>query len=306
MPITPQTSTSQAEAKRFSLIMLITVQGTTPKYSSMRGPALDGGDGAVGLLHPAFDHGAELCHLQERGFGDVVGGDVLLDGGELRLHRVVRVLQPIDAAEDFGEIDGFDRDAGALQKFFAIADGVESRGARADGADAQIAEAAHDAADRGEPREVLGEALGVGCRGVERREGVRNAVLHQVVAGGHLSAEAVAAIGDLHVVGAVRRGLHQHRHLQCGVADGVDDAALLAEIRQRDDDAVDLLAVLAEKLGATSSFIGCFYGAELRLLRRERDDADAGLFEHTDHRLSTFLSEVIGKETTVSNNQCKR
>ena len=122
----------------------------------------------------------------------------------------------------------------------------------------------------------------------------------------HLSAEAVAAIGDLHVVGAVRRGLHQHRHLQGGVADGVDDAALLAEVRQRDDDAVDLVAMLAEELGATARFIGCFYGAELRLLRRERDDAYAGLFEHTDHRLSTFLGEVIGKETTISNNQCKR
>ena len=31
---TPATSVSQAEEKRFSLIMLMTVQGTTPKYSS--------------------------------------------------------------------------------------------------------------------------------------------------------------------------------------------------------------------------------------------------------------------------------
>jgi hypothetical protein len=34
MPTTPQISTSQALDMRFSLIMLITVQGTTPKYSS--------------------------------------------------------------------------------------------------------------------------------------------------------------------------------------------------------------------------------------------------------------------------------
>ena len=31
----PATSTSQALGSRFSLIMLITVQGTTPKYSSI-------------------------------------------------------------------------------------------------------------------------------------------------------------------------------------------------------------------------------------------------------------------------------
>ena len=34
MPTTPQISTSQALDIRFSLIILITVQGTTPKYSS--------------------------------------------------------------------------------------------------------------------------------------------------------------------------------------------------------------------------------------------------------------------------------
>ena len=117
----------------------------------------------------------------------------------------------------------------------------------------------------------------LGADGVQRRERIGNAVLHHVVAGGHFSAEAVAAIGDLHVFGAVRRGLHQHRHLQCREADGVDDAALFAEVRQRNDDAVDLFAVLAEELGATLRLIVCFHGAKLRLLRRQRDDAAAGL-----------------------------
>ena len=48
-------------------------------------------------------------------------------------------------------------------------------------------------------------------------------------------------IGDGHVVGAVGRGLHQHRNLEPGKADGVDNAALFAEVGQRDDDAVDLV-----------------------------------------------------------------
>ena len=66
----------------------------------------------------------------------------------------------------------------------------------------------------------------------------------------HLAAEAVAAHGDGHGVGAVGRGLHQHRNLEPGEADGVHDAALLAEVGQRDDDAVDLVGVLLEQLGA--------------------------------------------------------
>ncbi len=228
-----------------------------------RRPALDRGDGAVGLLHPAFDHRAELGHLQERGLGDVVGGDVLLDGGELGLDGVVRVLQPVDAAEDLGQIEGFYGDAGAFEQLLRIANGIEGGRTRANGADAQIAEAADDAADRCEPGEVLREALGVGRRGVQRGDGVRDAVLLHVVAGRHLAAEAIAAIGDLHVVGAVGRRLHQHRHLQRGVADGIDDAALLAEVRERDEDAVDLVAMLAEELRATARFIRSLYRAEL-------------------------------------------
>ena len=35
MPMTPPISTSQALESRLSLIMLMTVQGTTPKYSSI-------------------------------------------------------------------------------------------------------------------------------------------------------------------------------------------------------------------------------------------------------------------------------
>ena len=55
-------------------------------------------------------------------------------------------------------------------------------------------------------------------------------------------------------VGAVGRGLHQHRNLETGKPDRVHDAALFAEVRQREDDAVDLFRVLLEKLGAMLCF----------------------------------------------------
>ena len=59
----------------------------------------------------------------------------------------------------------------------------------------------------------------------------------------HLAAEAVAAVGDGHLAGGIGRRLDQHRHVEVGQAQGVGDAALVAEVRQRDDDAVDLVAV---------------------------------------------------------------
>ena len=93
------------------------------------------------------------------------------------------VLHADDAAEDFGEVDGFDGDAAGFEQFLAVADGVERRGARADGADAEAAQAADDAADGGEPGEILGEDVGIGGFGVQRGERVGNAVLLEVVAG---------------------------------------------------------------------------------------------------------------------------
>ena len=114
----------------------------------------------------------------------------------------------------------------------------------------EILQSLHDAADLREPFEIgfeFGRADGLS---VQRGERVVDAVLHHVVAGAHFAAEAVAARGDGHVVGAVGRSLHQHRNLQAGEANGVDDAALFTKVGQRDDDAVDLFGVFLEKFGA--------------------------------------------------------
>jgi hypothetical protein len=42
------------------------------------------------------------------------------------------------------------------------------------------------------------------------------------------------------ILPVVGRGLDQHRHLQVGEAERIGEAALFAEVGQRDDDAVDL------------------------------------------------------------------
>ena len=76
----------------------------------------------------------------------------------------------------------------------------------------------------------------------------RNAILIEVVAHADLTAEGIAARVKIHLVVFVIAGLHHDRHVQVGIADGIDDANLKAEVRQRHDDAVNLVAVLAELL----------------------------------------------------------
>ena len=96
------------------------------------------------------------------------------------------------------------------------------------------------AADGGEPVQILAEEIGIGRFGVQRGERIRDAVLRQIIAGRHLAAEAVAAVGDGHFAGRIGRGLDQHGDVQLGQAQRIGDGALVAEIGQGDDDAVDL------------------------------------------------------------------
>ena len=148
------------------------------------------------------------------------------------------------------QIDRLDGDAARLIEALRVAHGVEGRGTRADGADAQILQSLDDAANAGEPGQIGGELRRREALGMQRGQRVGNLVLHQVVTGAHLAAEAVAADGDGHLFGAVGRGLHQHRNPQAAEADGVHNAALFAEVGQSDDDAVNLVGMLFEELGA--------------------------------------------------------
>ena len=74
--------------------------------------------------------------------------------------RVV-VFQAGGSAHDFGEVERFDGDAVGFENFFAVTNGVEGGGTRADGANAKVLEAFDDAADGQEPLQILGEGVGV-------------------------------------------------------------------------------------------------------------------------------------------------
>ena len=86
----PQMSASQALASRSLLIMLITVQGTTPKNSSIDVQHWIALTLTSACVHPVLDDEAELGHLQERGVGNAAGGDVVLDLRQLVLRRLRR------------------------------------------------------------------------------------------------------------------------------------------------------------------------------------------------------------------------
>ena len=102
-----------------------------------------------------------------------------------------------------------------------------------------------------------------------QREG--EAVLAQVVADRDLAAEGVAAALDVERSQVIRVGLHQDRHIQPGELDRVGHALLVAEVGQADQDAVDLVAVLLEQLGAELGVRVGLHRAELGLVLAQRD-----------------------------------
>ena len=144
-------------------------------------------------------------------------------------------------------------------------------GPRADAADAQVAQAIHHAADRGEPREIFPEIIRIGTDGMKSRQRIRDTILAQVVAGRHLAAETVAAMQDRHLRSVVGRRLHQHRHVEPRQPQRVGDRALVAEVGQRDDHAVDPVAVLAEQRRAALGFFVGLHRAMFAVFRAEND-----------------------------------
>src|SRR5215469_3939785 len=181
-----------------------------PEILFKRSPALYRADLHVRGFHPLVDDRTELGHFQQCRLGNPGGRDVPFNRLQFLRRRFVVILHTVDTAEHFGKIERFHGNAAAFEQFFAVTHGVECRGARADRADAQVAQAFDNAANRCKPREVLREFGRIGSFGVQRGEGIRKAVLFEVVAGRHFAAEAVAAVRDAHLAGGVGGGLNQY------------------------------------------------------------------------------------------------
>ena len=102
------------------------------------------------------------------------------------------------------------------------------------------------------------------------------------------------------ISGIVVEGMNEHRHAQAGPAEGVGHAAFVAEVRQRDEDAVNLAGLLLEQVGA---FLRVFHGfdrAEPGCADRQGDRADAKFFEQGENFLASGVTEMGGEETAVA------
>ena len=72
---------------------------------------------------------------------DTGGWGITFDLGQLVFHCRRLAIEPVGPGQNFRKVHCRHADAVALQKFFAVADGVERAGPRADGPKAHAAQA---------------------------------------------------------------------------------------------------------------------------------------------------------------------
>ncbi len=232
--------------------------------------------------------------------GDALRWGVVGDGGELGFDAWIIGGDFSGEAEDFGKIDGGDGDAVAFEDFFGVADGVESAGSCADGAEASAAEAADRAADRGEAGEVGFEG-GVGrMDDVAGGESEGDVGLLEVVADGDFSAEGVAAASDAEGVEIVGVALDQDGDVEAGKFDSVGDAFFIAKVGEDDEDAVNDIAVGGEEVGTFAGIGVGFDAAEFGLFGGQHDGVDGGGIEEGFDVFAGFADEDVGEEVSVA------
>ncbi len=115
-------------------------------------------------------------------------------------------------------------------------------------------------------------------------------------------------MGDQHARGRVRRGLHQDGNAEIRPAQGVGDGALVAEVRQRNHDAVDFFSMFFEEVSAFSGVLERLHRAVFRIALFQRDRLDAFGIECGDHIATALAGEMTGEKSPVSNNdaECHR
>src|SRR5690606_19234295 len=130
--------------------------------------------------------------------------------------------------------------------------------------------------------------------------------LTEVVARRHLAAEAVAPADDGHLIGGVLKRVDEYRHIQIGPSDRVRDSTLVAEVGQCHQDAVDLVAMRPEEIGAQPRLLERLDRPVVRDLFRGDHRADALTLEHVEYRSAARLAEVMRKESAVADDDAER
>ena len=99
--------------------------------------------------------------------------------------------------------------------------------------------------------------------------------------------------------------VNEHGHLEPGHAQSVRDAFFIAEIRQADNNAVNLFAVLLEQIGATAGVGQRFDRAKLRQFRGQADRSVAFLLERLQHFVAAVAGEHGGEESPVADDNAE-
>lgn len=94
--------------------------------------------------------------------------------------------------------------------------------------------------------------------------------------------------------------LDQHRHVQPRELERLGNALLVAEVRQDDQHAVDLVAPRREELGTPPRLGERLHAAQLAVLLVEHDRLQPGLAEKLQHISPGFADERVGKEVAVA------
>jgi len=188
----------------------------------------------------------------------------------------------------------------AFEEFFRVANGVECTRSRADSAEADAAQAVHDATHSEEFLQIAAEALGRRKRDVLAREREFDSGLHQVITDGNFSAIGIATARGRKLFQIIGITLDQDGDVQLRHLQRVRDAFFVAEIRQANEDAVDLVSVAAEEFGAFASLGMCFNTTEFRIGLVELDGFNAEFGEALLDVPAGFSDQLVGEKVAVA------
>ncbi len=167
-----------------------------------------------------------------------------------------------------------------FENLLAVTHGVERGRTRANRTHAKVPEAIDHPAGRNEPLEVLPELRRIRRFRMKSGDGVGDAILPKVVASRHLAAKTVAAKRDRHLPGVIRSSLHEHGDMQVCEPKRIGNRALLPEVGQSHDDAINSIPILFKQVRAAPGLLPRFDCAVLTLLRSEGNHVHACATEH--------------------------
>ena len=98
----------------------------------------------------------------------------------------------------------------------------------------------------------------------------------------------------------------EHRHVELGPAQRVGHGALVAEVGQRDEHAVDPIAIGAEEIGAGARVGEALDGAERRLIVGERHGQMPSCFSVVENLCAAGRAEMRRKESTVADDDAEQ